>query len=444
MLSATAAPGGRSLDLVGRPPTIAIVANVAALEDWIPEELTLAQWLESETGGWMFNYADALTRAGACPVVVEPVEAVRTPQLLSHRPTGAAVWAVPPIRHLEAIREMERDPPARMRRSDPRSVARGLRAHWQRYRTTPALPVLRGVRRMGCDAILCQDYESSAFDVCLAIGKALRIPTFASFQGVVWSTNVFERYSRRTILRASDGLIIGAQAEIGRVQQKYGLPDAKIANIPNPLDTALWRRDDPLRARCELGIAQDARVAISHGRIDIRDKGLDVMLAAWKRITSERPEQDLRLILLGYGPDTDAVRRLVKAEGLRGVSLGEYVVDQAMLRRHLSAADVFAFCGRFEGFPVAPTEAMACGLPVVATAAAGIPDLFPDGERDGGAVVALDDTSALASHLTRFLDDPALARRVGQRAAQRAESFLSLDVVGRRLVEFMRARGMKR
>lgn len=429
---------------MSRPPTVAIVANVAALEDWIPEDLSLERWLDSETGGWMFNYVDALARAGARSVVVEHIEAVREPQLHTHRPTGAQVWAVPPTRHLDAVREMDRHPPPPIRRTDPRSVVRGVRGHWERYRTTSLRAVMRGIRRTGCDAIVCQDYGSSAFDACVAIGKVLRIPAFASFQGVIWHTNAFERHTRRPVLRASAGLIIGAQLEVDRVQREYAVPDAKIGKIPNPLDTALWRREDRDEARAALGIPAEARVAISHGRIDIADKGLDVMFDAWRRIVAERPGADLRLVLLGYGPDTAEVHRMIESGELPGAELHEYVVDQGLLRRHLSAADAFVFCGRFEGFPVAPTEAMATGLPVVATAAAGIPDLFPNGEEDGGIVADVDDTAAVAQHLGRLLDDPSLAQSLGRRAEARADAYLSLDAVGEQLVEFMAARGMRR
>src|SRR5688572_1110642 len=101
----------------------------------------------------MFNYVDALTRAGARSVVVEHIEAAKVPALYAHRPTGAQVWGVPPTRHLEAVREMERNPPPAIRRTDPRSVARGLQAHWRRYRTTSFRAVMRGIRETGCDAI---------------------------------------------------------------------------------------------------------------------------------------------------------------------------------------------------------------------------------------------------------------------------------------------------
>jgi glycosyltransferase involved in cell wall biosynthesis len=86
---------------------------------------------------------------------------------------------------------------------------------------------------------------------------------------------------------------------------------------------------------------------------------------------------------------------------------------------------------------------MACELPIVATAASGIPDLLEREGADGGMVVPVDDAARLAQGLGRVLDDPALARELGHRARQRVEEYCSFDAVARCLNGFMRARGMR-
>jgi starch synthase len=428
---------------VSSPRKVAIVAGGDSLEDWIPEELSFDAWLGEESGGWMFNYVDALARAGVRSLIVTHTENATEPQLHTHRPTGADVLAVPPVRHLAKLRAMERTPPPTVWRGSPIDRARGVRGHWLRYRSTAFRSMLRGLRAADCDAILSQDYEGSRFDACVVLGKILRVPVFATFQGVTWHVSSFERLSRRPAIRASAGLVIGAQVEIDRVRREYSVPEEKIAKIPNPLDVGQWDPVERAAAREQLGVPASARIAISHGRIDIADKGLDVMLDAWKRLVASHPGDDLRLILLGYGPDVARLRETITADRIRGVELGEYVVDHDSLRRHLSAADVFAFAGRYEGFPVAPTEAMACGLPVVATAAAGISDIFERGEDSGGIVIAVDDTDALTRGLARVLDDPDFARQLGERARKRVEQFCSLDTVGAQLTDFMVSRGMR-
>jgi starch synthase len=116
--------------------------------------------------------------------------------------------------------------------------------------------------------------------------------------------------------------------------------------------------------------------------------------------------------------------------------LNEFVHDRTTIRRYLSAADVYAFASRHEGFPVALIEAMACNLPVVATDAQGVPDILEGGEASGGLMVPRDDSSALALALGRVLDNPAWSRELGKRARSRIEACFSLESVGKQLRAF--------
>jgi starch synthase len=121
----------------------------------------------------------------------------------------------------------------------------------------------------------------------------------------------------------------------------------------------------------------------------------------------------------------------------------QFVHDRAILRRYLSAADVYVFPSRHEGFPVAPLEAMACGLPVVAADATGVPDIFEGGEASGGLLVPRGDAAALAQALGRVLDDQTLGRELGARARRRVESCFSLESVGKHLRAFLAKRGVR-
>ncbi len=70
--------------------------------------------------------------------------------------------------------------------------------------------------------------------------------------------------------------------------------------------------------------------------------------------------------------------------------LSDYTTDRSLIRHWLSAADAYVTTSRIEGMPVAPLEAMACGLPVVATDAQGLPDILANGEESGGLMVRKD------------------------------------------------------
>jgi glycosyltransferase involved in cell wall biosynthesis len=93
---------------------------------------------------------------------------------------------------------------------------------------------------------------------------------------------------------------------------------------------------------------------------------------------------------------------------------------------------------RHEGFPVAPLEGMACGLPIVATAVPGITEIMGDEEPLPGMPVSIGDVAALADALARLLGDFGLTGELGFRAKKRAQDF-SLESVGAQLRDFLLA-----
>jgi starch synthase len=146
----------------------------------------------------------------------------------------------------------------------------------------------------------------------------------------------------------------------------------------------------------------------------------------------------LRLLLIGAGSYSAELTSLIKERQLRGVLwLDNWVHDPTVIRRYLGCADVFVLPSRVEGFPVAPMEAMACGLPVVAADASGIEDILRGGEDSGGIVVARGDAGALARALGRLLDDLKLARTLGERARHRTEVNFSAEKIGQNLRSFL-------
>jgi glycosyltransferase involved in cell wall biosynthesis len=173
-------------------------------------------------------------------------------------------------------------------------------------------------------------------------------------------------------------------------------------------------------------------------------KGLDVLIDAWELLTFENPKLDARLILLGSGQDADWLRRRIATS--RSVFWRDcYETDRDLVRRFLAAGDVYAFPSRYEGFPVAPIEAMACGLPIVATAASGVRDIFP-ADDCGGVVVPIGDVRAFADALSLLVVDRDRSNAMGKQARRRVETAFSLEAVGRQLADVIaesagRARG---
>ncbi len=181
-----------------------------------------------------------------------------------------------------------------------------------------------------------------------------------------------------------------------------GVPAARLWPIANGVDLERLRPVGSARRaelRHLLGLPAGP-LAIYAGRL-APEKGLDVLLAAWPAVLREAP--DAYLLLAGAGEQ----RQALEAQAAR-LGLGRRVIfagardDVAPL---LQAADLFVLPSYAEGLPLALLEAMACGLPVVATAVDGTAELVQDGVT--GRLVPPHDTEALARGLVEGLASPA-------------------------------------
>jgi starch synthase len=427
-----APPDGDAPEWPASRPTVALVAWGDRFEDFYDRlGITLDDFRERLVGDWRFNYVAALRSAGVRTVLFFMSAHVQRPVRFCHRPTGTAVCVLPSPRLHQKARGLQD-------RFWPNSAAMLTVSS---YLSTPLRPLAHELRRERCDVVLCQDYDYPRFDVCVPLGRLLHLPVFATFQGAARTVGPVEKALRRLALHACAGLIIGARSERERVRSRYGVPAAKLAHIPNPVDVAAWQAVDRGQARARLGIPAEARVVGWHGRVELRRKGLDVLLEAWKSICQARPGAPLLLLLVGTGRDADELRRRLAASPYQNILwVDRFVHDRNLLRQHLSAVDVYAFPSRQEGFAVATLEAMACGLPVVAADAPGVPDLLEEGERSGGIVVPRGDAGALAGALGPLLDDVARSRSLGARARQHVEQRFSLEAIGTELRELMLGR----
>ena len=148
--------------------------------------------------------------------------------------------------------------------------------------------------------------------------------------------------------------------------------------------------------------------------------------------------RDVRLTLVGDGPS----RRSLEARTAR-LGLGERVtftgaLNQGRVRALLAECDAFVLPSFAEGIPVVLMEAMAVGLPCVATRITGIPELITDGE--SGLLVTAADDEGLAAALARLMDDDALRARLGRVAREQVAASYDLRHNVARLVEVFAAR----
>jgi starch synthase len=267
---------------------------------------------------------------------------------------------------------------------------------------------------------------------------ARRIPLYATFQGGDGHPPGLEDALRPRTLRLARGFAVATTAERERLRRVYGVPPERIHPVTNPVDLETWWPEERAAARAALGLPGSARVAVWHGRVDMRRKGLDVLLDAWTRIAAEGGGER-RLLLVGSGADDEVLRARLAEPALASVRwIAGYRLDRAEMRRTLSAADVYAMPSRTEGLPVAPLEAMACGLPVAASDIPSLRDILERGLDSGGLTAPVGDAGAFAAALGRFLDDPALALATGRNARATVAARFSVDAVAEQLGAMLR------
>lgn len=209
-----------------------------------------------------------------------------------------------------------------------------------------------------------------------------------------------------------------------------GFAGRDVGVIPNGIDVAAWAaaaRGDRAAARARLGLPSETVILGSVGRLHaVKNQRMLVRALADLR----RRVPGAALVLVGDGPERDAL-----AESARQLGVGDAVRFLGQRRdvdRILPAFDLFCLASLSEGIPLTLLEAMAARVPIVATAAGGIPEAVrPDLE-----ALLIDAAAPAAAHFAtaaeRVLGDAALRHRLTERAFVRVGAEFRLDAVCQR------------
>lgn len=241
---------------------------------------------------------------------------------------------------------------------------------------------------------------------------------------------VFARSGRRAAR-----IVTGSHTSQSEIQQYYGVPPAKIVVVPYAVDHQVFFREaDPARleaVRQRLGLS--GRTILHVGVLE-RHKNLHVLVEALALLRRDCP--DVRLVIVG-GPSRQS-RRGYSQELRRQVnslSLADHVVfvghlGEDDLRLLLNVATLLAFPSSAEGFGLPPLEAMACGLPVVASDLAVLRELY----EPAALLTPVGDAQALAGAMRRVMNEPGLSEEMSRRGLELARRY-HWDQSARRLLD---------
>jgi sugar transferase (PEP-CTERM/EpsH1 system associated) len=252
------------------------------------------------------------------------------------------------------------------------------------------------------------------------LGRLAGVPIVISSERTMGQEGGVRRWLNRITGPLPDRVACVSESVAEFAAQTIGIPPAKLAVIPNGIPLEDFQPGDRSSARVDLGIPLRVIVAGTVGRLQ-PVKGTSYLLEAWSRLASDYP--DAILLLVGGGPQQAALekkgRRLGISERVR------FLGNRADVPDLLRGMDVFVLPSLWEGMPNAALEAMAVGLPVVATAVGGTSEVVVDGVT--GLLVPPSDPDALAQSIARLLCDPDLRYKMGQAGRERVVNHFSVE-----------------
>ena len=262
------------------------------------------------------------------------------------------------------------------------------------------------LRQVAPDIVHTHGYRSDLIAGRAGRSQGLKtVSTVHGFTGGDWKNRLYERLQSRSF-RHFDAVVAVSRPLVARLTGK-GVPQERVHLIPNG-----WGGSAPALDRTEarqvLGIPADEFVVGWVGRLS-REKGADVLLEALPMISGST-----MVSILGEGREDGRLRAQAESLGISNRIRWHGTLPGA--NRLYRAFDLFALSSRTEGTPIALFEAMAAGVPIVATAVGGVPDVVGDLEAQ---LVPAESPEELANAIVGLRENPGRRKTLAEAAAAR-------------------------
>jgi len=246
--------------------------------------------------------------------------------------------------------------------------------------------------------------------VCTAHGSDVNIYPFA---------NPLNMRLTRLVLVGVDAVAAVSNNLKEAIEKLTGaVKDASV--IHNGVDLNKFKPISKEHAKEVLGVAPNDKIVLFTGNL-IKLKCVDILIKAFCRLKKNLPQERLKLFLIGDGPQKNNLASLARILKLEDdvIFLGEKPHEE--IPRWLNLADVFVLPSASEGFPTIIVEAMACGVPIVATNIGGVPEAISDGNT--GILTAPNDVDSMIKAIARCIMDEEFVGSIKKQAIEKAKEF---------------------
>lgn len=315
---------------------------------------------------------------------------------------------------------------------------------WRHRKDRRIFRALRALRRSHRPrVIVCLTWKEARVPLLMRPFAGWRVVVVAHGMEITKKAHrLRRRIGARWIFGSADLAVAVSRYTRERVAD-FGVDAGRVRVLPCGVDPERFQPRDGARLRRRLGL-EGLPVVLTLARL-VRRKGHDLVIRALPEVRRRVP--GATYLVAGGGSDGYAGSLCLLARE-HGVGDAVRLVGRAAeedLPGLYSASDVFAMVsranertGNYEGFGITYLEANACGVPVVGADTGGVPDAIVDGYN--GFLVPPDDVEALADRLARLLEDPAMARRLGENGRERVLRDLTWDRVADRFLDLLEER----
>lgn len=268
----------------------------------------------------------------------------------------------------------------------------------------------------GASPLICVEHSATPM-------RSILVP-----RSIVWVLPTLFRLSRRNVAR----IVTVSEASAIALQDLYGIVRERVTVVHNGVDLRRFGESGHSSLRAELGLDPDRPIVLTLARY-LPSKGYRFLIDAIPAIRAVCPQ--VQFVFAGSPDGRAALEQQIAALGVQGnVALLGFRDDTVNLLR---GSDLFVLPSLAEGFSLAIIEALAAGLPVVATRVGGAAEAITDGSN--GLLVPPADSAALARAITRILAQSPQERAAMRAAAYTSAQRFSLDAMASAMLEVYRA-----